>query len=219
MLAAGLEAAINAVLALDEKSASRMAQLDGRLVKLELEGLGIDLWFSFSQHRVQVSLEADVEADTVINGTPAALFAMAVPDEDGHWGAPGSRVTISGDATLARDLERLFSQLDPDWEGRLADWLGDVAAYQLASGTRIAAKQVTQTVATLEDMAAEFLHRTGSPLAQEEELFEFGRAVDQVRDATERLEARLRVLAEGQSEGRKPTAPKPRSRRRKDAKT
>jgi ubiquinone biosynthesis protein UbiJ len=130
----------------------------------------------------------------VINGTPAALFAMAIPDGDGHWGSTGSRVRISGDATLARDLERLFSRLDPDWEGQLSNWFGDVLGHQLAAGGRSAAETLRETVITLEDTAGEFLQRPASPLAQQQEIRQFGQAIDALRDATERLEARLRIM-------------------------
>lgn len=129
MLAASLETAVNRVLSLDENSTQRLKQLENRLVELELEGVGITLFFSFTQHRVRVSLETEDEADTRISGTPAALFAMAIPDDDGQWGTAGSRVQITGDATLARDLERLFSKLDPNWENQVSKWFGDVWGY------------------------------------------------------------------------------------------
>ena len=196
LLAATLETAINRVLSLDENSPRRLQQLQGKHVRLELEGLNIKLNFLFSQHRVQVCLDMDGEPDTVISGSPVALFAMAIPDEEGHWGTPGSRVRISGDATLARDLERLFSRLDPDWEGQLSNVFGEVAGHQLAAGARGAAAALRETVATLEDMTGEFFQRPGSPLAQAAELKSFGNSVDTLRDATARLEARLRLIRE-----------------------
>jgi ubiquinone biosynthesis protein UbiJ len=196
ILAATLEASINQLLALDEASPQRLGQLDQRLLRLELEGLGIVLDFSFSPHRVKVSLETGGSPDTVISGTPAALFAMALPDADGTWGRPGSPVRISGDATLARDLERLFSRLDPDWEGKLSNVFGDVVGHQLATGARGAAGQLRSTMATLGAFATDFLRQPSSPLARQEEIGEFGQAVDALRDATDRLEARLRIVRE-----------------------
>lgn len=202
LLAATLEAAVNRLLALDENTPRRLQHLQGKRVRLELEGLGIVLNFSFAAQRVQVSLDAEGEPDTVVSGSPAALFAMALPDEAGHWGMPGSRVKISGDAMLARDLERVFSRLDPDWEGQLSNLFGDVAGHQLAAGARGAVAQLRETLATLEDMTGEFFQRPGSPLAQDAEIKDFANSVDAVRDAAERLEARLRLLRE-----RRPAAP------------
>jgi ubiquinone biosynthesis protein UbiJ len=103
-------------------------------------------------------------------------------------------VEISGDATLARDLERLFSRLDPDWETQMSRWFGDVLGEQMSTGARGAAGAIREAMTTLEDITSEFLHRPASPLAQPREIGEFGQAVDSLRDATERLEARLRII-------------------------
>lgn len=196
ILAATLETSINQLLAMDEVSPKRLGLLDRRLVRLELEGMGIVLDFSFFPHRVKISLDTDGTPDTVISGTPAAVFAMELPDADGSWGRPGSQVRISGDATLARDVERLFSRLDPDWEGELSNWFGDVAAHQLAVGARSAANHFRSTVATLGNFTADFLRQPSSPLAQPAAIAEFGQAVDSLRDAADRLEARLRGVRE-----------------------
>jgi len=194
MLAAALDSAINPLLAMDEHSPQRLRQLAGHTVLLQLEGLGISLYLVFTARRLSVRLDSDAEPDTVISGTPPALFSMAVADGDGAWGIPGSRVRISGDATLARDLERLFSRLDPDWESRLSGWFGDVLGHQVAAGARAAVKQAKATSQTLESMTGEYFSRPSSPLARGEDIATFIAAVDTTRDAVERLEARVRNL-------------------------
>jgi ubiquinone biosynthesis protein UbiJ len=191
-----LEAAINRLLATDQNSAQRLQRLDGRVVELQLQGLGIALFFTFTPHRVRVGLAAAREADTVISGSPPALFAMAMPDQDDAWGRPGSRVRISGDATLARDIERLFSRLDLDWEAELSRWLGDVIGYQVAAGARGALEQLRAAAADFEEMTGEQLRRAGGMLAQQADIRTFSDAVDELRDATNRLEAKLRILRE-----------------------
>jgi ubiquinone biosynthesis protein UbiJ len=135
MLALTLETAVNHVLQLDIESPTRVKKLEGRLLQVDLEGLAITLFFTFKHGVVRVRLDAETKPDTVISGTPVALFSMAEP-EDADWGLPDSKVQINGDASLARDLERIFSKLEPDWEGPLAGMLGDVAGYQTAQGIR-----------------------------------------------------------------------------------
>lgn len=200
LLAASMEAAINRLLASDENSGERLNKLDGRRVRLQLEDLAITLDFLFSPYRVEVSLDTEPEADTVISGSMPALFAMAMPDEDGRWGGPGSRVKISGDATLARDVERVFSRLDPDWEAGLAQFTGDVVGHQLASGLKRFAAGLKSTGDNLQQLAAEYLLDDKSPLAQPAEQQRFADEVDRLREATDRLEARVRILAEKQAE-------------------
>ena len=147
MLALALESAINHVLQLDMESPSRVKKLEGRLLQLDLEGLAITLFFTFKHGVVRVRLKTDDTPDTVISGTPVALFSMAEPEE-ADWGLPESKVHINGDASLARDLERIFNKLEPDWEGPLAGWLGDVAGHQAAQGIRQGVESARETART-----------------------------------------------------------------------
>jgi len=147
MLAFSLETAVNHVLQLDMESPARVKKLEGRLLQVDLEGLGITLFFTFKHGVVRVRLKADGTPDTVISGTPVALFSMAEP-EDADWGLPESKVQINGDASLARDLERIFNKLEPDWEGPLAGMLGDVPGHQLAQGLRQGAETARETART-----------------------------------------------------------------------
>ena len=144
VLAFALETAVNRVLQLDMESPARVKKLEGCLLQVNLEGLGITLFFTFKHGVVRVRLKAEGTPDTVISGTPVALFSMAEPEE-ADWGLPDSKVQINGDASLARDLERIFRKLEPDWEGPLAGMFGDVAGHQVAQGLRQGAETARET--------------------------------------------------------------------------
>ncbi len=124
---------------------------------------------------------------------------MAAPEEAARWGTAESRVSISGDANLARDLERLFSQLDPDWEGRLSRLFGDVLGHQVAAGLRAGAEQVRASAGQAGDMLSEYLQRRQGPVVRAEELEDFAQGVEQLREAAGRLESRIRKLTESDS--------------------
>jgi len=156
MLAFTLETAVNHVLQMDMESPARVKKLEGRLLQLDLEGLGITLFFTFKHGVVRVRLEAEGTPDTVINGTPVALFSMAEPEE-ADWGLPESKVQINGDASLARDLERIFSKLEPDWEGPLAGMLGDTAGHQVAQGLRQGVETARETARSASKVLSDIL--------------------------------------------------------------
>lgn len=156
MLALTLETAINNVLQLDMESPSRVRKLEDKLLQVNLEGLNITLFFTFKHGVVRVRLDAEGTPDTVISGTPIALFSMAEP-EGIDWGLPKSKVQINGDASLARDLERIFRQLEPDWETPLAGLLGDVAGHQAASGIRRGFDNARKTARTAGEILSEFI--------------------------------------------------------------
>lgn len=223
MLAASLQSSLNALLALDPDSAARLDRLNGRVLMLELKGVGINLFFTARQQHFEVGLDnphaTDEDADharnpdTTISGTPAALFSMAA-EEAGPgsgsrgWSGTGSRVTILGDATLARDFERLFSRLDPDIEGLLSGFIGDVAGHQVVSGIRHGARQFRETISEAGVVAGEVFReglrggRSG-PLIGEKEARNFSDGVDGLRDAVDRLEAKIRVVTESRDNIRK----------------
>ncbi len=195
MMAGLLEAGINRVLALDPESEKRLLKLQGKVLQLNLDGLEITLFLGFDSAHVRVDLDAEAEPDTVISGTPIALFAMAAPSDAGNWGLPGSSVQISGDANLARNIERVFSQMDPDWEKPLTDILGDVVGFQLASGLKQGVDAVREAAKSTVDMAGTYFRDETNVLVRPSELKEFNSAVDGLNDAIERLEARIKNLA------------------------
>lgn len=196
LFAAMLETAVNRLLDLDDDSHARFERLEGRMLQLDIEGTGITLYFAFNDGQVEVGTRSSYSPDTVISGSPVALFAMAVPDEAGNWGTPESRVTISGDANLARDMERLFSRLDPDWEGRLSRIFGDVWGHQVAAGLRAGIGQAKDSASTAGEMISEYLQQNESPVIGRDELNDFAETVEDTRDWCEELDARLNAMEE-----------------------
>lgn len=196
ILAAMLESSVNRLLDLDDDTPARLERLEGRMLRLNIEGIGITLFFAFNGRQVEVGTGSEHEPDTEIDGSPFALFSMAVPDGAGSWGAPESRVTITGDATLARDLERLFSRLDPDWEGRLSRIFGDVWGHQVAAGLRAGAEQAKAGAGNASEMISEYMQQNQSPVVHRDDLEEFSEAVEDTRDAVDQLEARIRDMEE-----------------------
>lgn len=195
MLAAALEAAINRVLALDPDAGEGIRRLQGKLLQVDLEGLGIALFLDFDFGSVLVAADSGGrEADTRVSGSPVALFALAAPEELGDWGAPGSGVRIEGDATLARDIGKLFNALDLDWPEALADLLGDTLGYQVASGLQQGAAALRQAAASAADVATRYFREERGWLATREEVRTFGQAVDELGDAVDRLQAQLDEL-------------------------
>jgi ubiquinone biosynthesis protein UbiJ len=199
LLAGFLEAGINRVLALDAGSTARLERLEGKLLRLELEGVGISLFLGFGFGQVRVSLEAPREPDTAVSGSPAALFAMLAPEEVSAWGLPGSGVSIQGNANLARDLGNVFSRLNPEWESHLAGLFGDTLGYQLASGLREGARGARKAARDTADMAARYFRDETGVLVKPDEVREFNSAVDRLRDAVERMDARVRKLRDAKS--------------------
>lgn len=191
LLAGALEAGINRVLAMDEQSVERLERLEGKVLQLDLEGLAISLYFQFAFGTVEVSLDADREPDARVSGTPTALFSLAAPLDGEGWGTPGSGVRIEGDANLARDLGKVFEQLDPDWQASLDRVLGENLGYQVSQGLRQGADGLRRTLDGVLDMAGRFLREESGELAEQQDIDAFNHGVDDLRDGVDRLDVRL----------------------------
>lgn len=135
-----LQQAINQQLGADPETLELIKALAGKVLAIELQGTGIDLFFSATDN-LQVSVEPTTAVDTWIRGTPVALFGMAKPDlPKPDWMNSSGKVLIEGDASLVRDFEALMKNLDFNWEEKASELLGDVVAHQLG----LAAKTITQ---------------------------------------------------------------------------
>ena len=187
-LAQAIDQAVNRAVSADPAGRERLLVLEDRCIKLVLSGLGIDLYFIGEPKRLLVVAESELPADTVIRGSPAALLAMAAPD----WFGKHSDVQIEGDAGAAQALERLLRKLDPDWEGVLTEQLGDVLGHQVWRflGDSLAGSRRLAGVAG--EQVGHYLREESGLLTTRAEFETFVRDVDEVREAVDRLEVRLR---------------------------
>lgn len=193
LLAGTIEGAFARALALDDQAADRLAVLDGKCVQLALDGVGIDLFFLGSGSFLAVTAEYDDSPDTIIRGTPSALLALAVPD----WGASGSGVRIEGDAGTAQSLEKLFRRLDPDWERLMTDRFGEVVGHQLWRMAKDTLDIGRRSADLASDQLGHFLREESGLLVTEAEVDQFTIEVDELREAVDRLESRLRRKGRG----------------------
>lgn len=188
LLANAVDQALNQAISLDDEAKPRLAAMAGRRVKLVLTGIGIDLHFSGSDQRLRVEAQSDSTPDTTITGSPSALLALAVPD----WRAPGSGVRIEGDAGAAQALEKLLRRLDPDWEAWLVERLGPVIGHNLWRLLNDAAGAGQHVARTAADQVAHYLREESGLLVTQAEVDSFVGEVDELREAVDRLENRLR---------------------------
>jgi ubiquinone biosynthesis protein UbiJ len=132
-------------------------------------------------------------ADALISGSARALFSLL---KGGHP-ATASRypaVTIRGDAEIANLYRQFFIAARPDPEEELSRWIGDAPARGLSRLAGGAVGWARRTHRVIGENIAEYLKEEGRDLATRPEVEEFLQGVDQVREAADRVEARLQGL-------------------------
>ncbi len=132
-------------------------------------------------------------ADAVLSGSPAALFALLQGARPAA-AAQRSGVNIRGDAEIANLYRQFFLAARPDPEEELSRWIGDGPARgvsRLAGGILSWARRARRIAG---ENIAEYLTEEGRDLVARPEVAEFLSGVDEVREAADRVEARLKDL-------------------------
>ena len=189
-----LEAALNRALALDPDTRDQLRALDGQRIALRLDAPPLAVEVRVDGERLVVGpVDAQREPDLGVRSTLGALVAQ-LPMFRRDDAPPVGRLHVSGDAELARRLQRLAERFDPDWQQPFAAVFGDVLGVQIANAVAGALKQARATTRNLAQSAAEFVTEESRDVVGRDELNAFHDDVDNVRDDVERLAVRIARL-------------------------
>ena len=193
---ASIETALNRYLALDEQTFSALADLQGRIIEIHLQGLNTSLYLFPDEDGIMVLGDFDGEADTRLIGTPIALAKLGLARNPADVLFSGE-VSIEGDTRLGQQFKKILARMDIDWEEQLSRYSGDILAHQIGNGVRALSGwlQRNQQSAALD--TGEYLQDEIRLLPSAGEVRYFIRQVDALRDDTERLQARLQRLQSG----------------------
>ena len=185
-----LEAALNRAAALDPDTRAALAQLDGRSVSLTLESPPLALEIRVHDQYLQVGPPLR-EADLAVRGTIGGLLRQVPFLAAAASGRPSGRLHVSGDADLARRLQKLASGFEPDWQQPFVDVFGPVLGVQLANAAGAALRGARGLASGLVRSGAEYVVEESRDVVGRAELAAFNDDVDAIRDDVERLAARI----------------------------
>ena len=190
-----LESALNRALALDPDTLDGVRRLDGRRIELALESPPLALQLRVEGERLVVGPpEPSGEPDLAVRATLAGMLSQ-LPFLRRDDAPPVGKVRVSGDAELARQLQRLAERFDPDWHKPFAAVFGDVVGVQVADAFAAALRGARRLGGNLAQGAAEFVVEESRDVVGRDELAAFHDDVDALRDDVERLAARIARLA------------------------
>jgi len=188
-----LEGAMNRLLLQDPETLAELARLEDRVVGLQLTGVGVILYFLPHTRGMSVMTQYAAEPDVLIIATPAALLRLKLSDQPQPTLFSGD-IKMHGDIETAQRFQQILGKLDVDMEEILSQYIGDIAAHRLGNIGRGLTGWFKQASLTLGKNLSEYVQYEGRDVATATELDDFTRAVDTLRDDSERLTARINLL-------------------------
>lgn len=189
-----LEAALDRALALDPDTRAALAPLDGRSVELVVESPPLALRLRVEGERLVVGpADPASEPDLGVRATLSGLLAQ-LPMFRRDDAPPVGRMRVSGDADLARRLQRLAERFDPDWQQPFVAVFGDIAGVQVANAVAAGLRHARDAGRDLAGAAAEYVTEESRDVVPRAELDAFHDDVDTLRDDAARLAARIARL-------------------------
>jgi ubiquinone biosynthesis accessory factor UbiJ len=196
-----LSTTLNRNVAQSERASVLARQLEGRGLSLVFEGTSLAISCRVADGRITLDTRAAGEADATLTGSPISLLSLVGPGAEDRL--RGSSIRIAGDAEVAQRFRDLLRHSQPDFEEELSRVVGDVAAHQVANIVRSVLDWGRKAADSFSTNVTEYLQEEGRDVPSRVEVEEFLEAVDQLREATDRLDARL-----SRAESRSRPAPK-----------
>lgn len=191
-IAAAVNPAIDAALALDPDARARVARLHGAVLAIHITGLDCTLYLVPCGDRLQVQVETGDEPAASISGPPASLAMLSTTA--GTQVLFGGTLRVGGDVAVAKAYKRLFDTLDPDWEEALAGALGDMPAHEVGRFMRGLGAWGARAVAGRREDLRAWLVDEAETVPARAEVDAWLDAVDRTRADVDRLAARVARL-------------------------
>lgn len=192
-LIAALETACNRYLALDDEALPKLAAFEGKIIAIEITGFNQNIFLFPSADGIMLLTDYDGDADTTISGTPMALAKLGLTENSASV-LFGGEIRITGDTRLGHQFKKVLQQLNIDWEEHLSRYIGDMAAHQLGNAARDFTKWMQRSTSSLNLDMGEYLQEESRLVVGKAEIDRFVREADELRDAVERIEARMARL-------------------------
>ena len=167
----------------------RLTTLADKSLAIDVVGPGVTLLLSAQASELCVSIVADVSATATVSGTPLALLLSLRGDSLSGFHASG--VTLTGDAEVAEEFSVLLRLARPDLEEQLAHITGDVLAHQAGNVVRDFREWSARALDASRMNVSEFLQEESRQLPARVEVEHFYTEIDRLRDAAERVAARV----------------------------
>lgn len=190
----GLEAAINTALKYDPATLSDLSKIEGQILLIDCTMPDLRIAIETRQQKIIVHPKWDNEAAVTLQGSMISLAKMAANASNTRSFA-GTGVQLSGNLETLHTLHKILSKLDIDWDGLLADTVGDIPAYVIGSAVRKSRKISQQSLHRATSALAEVAQEELEIIPSQNAFTQFKKDVRQMASDTDRLMAKASQLS------------------------
>ena len=189
----GLETAINTALKYDPGTVRDLSELENQVLLIDCSMPSMRIAIETSQQKIILHNNWDGEAAVTLQGTMIAMAKMAANTSDTSSFA-NSGVQLSGNLETLHKLHKILSKLNIDWEGGLADLVGDVPAHIIGSAMRQSAQASRESLQRASSALVEIAQEEFEIIPSKNSFKHFKQDVRQMAADTDRIMARLAAL-------------------------
>ncbi len=184
----------NRLLSLDQQVVDRCRELHNRCIEIHITDLDFRVYCHPGIWGMRLSLDNPVKpVDATISGRLMALISLAT-QEDKISTSIQEGVSINGNAAVAQQMQKIFTELDLDWEEALSHYTGDILAYRIHRQACSAGDWLRQSVISLSQTSSEYLREESRLSPTQVEFERFQQQAKTLKQDVERAEVRLRHL-------------------------
>jgi len=190
-----VEQTINVALLHDAPAQRQLARLKGQQILIEVDDFSLLLLIQILEEGVSLSLPDDLAVcelmpqDTHVKGSSSAFRKLL--DGDGFF---DGELRIQGNAQTLMTLHKVMEGFELDWEGILADKIGDIASSFIAPLLRKKWHWTKNTVTTAKLNLVEYLQEEALLLPTKSEFNCFIEDLESLSTQLDRLETRTALF-------------------------
>lgn len=195
---AGIEAALNGLIRLDDKLIERLSKLNAKVLNFQCHNPDIAIYIDIDTKRVSNNKSQPIKliqfadsSDISVNGSLSA-WRDFLTAKDKTAALINSDLSVTGDSQLLIELSQIATTLDFDWEYHLSDIIGDVPAALAGRGIKSLTSLIRSATEDIRQEVVDYLDSDRSPVAKREQFDQVRTQLRQAEMRLERLQAKLK---------------------------
>jgi ubiquinone biosynthesis protein UbiJ len=187
----GVERLINSALEYDPISAKALTQMNGQIIRIDSTMPPISISIEPADQGVKLHSERQEDNAVTVEGTLVSMVGVALSSKE-SMSFSGTGVKVSGNLDTLNQLNKIIGNLDIDWEGALAQIIGDLPAHLFAKTVRNSAAFKTEATARATSAIVEVAQEEFKLTPSKNEFETIGPQIRRLSSDVDRLTARVK---------------------------